>query len=206
MRLPGDAWLEWSIAPDPDQKGTLFVQRALFRPRGLLGRAVLVRGLTIPQVHLRATCAPNHRARGKRRAFRLAQTDSRSRWRGCVTMRAQPSVPGQRLARGEPDEDDTSLATSRWNEHDEPKHRWARIRSVLAVKDEVLVELDWEASDCEASSCVPWLVASTNVAAIVTLGRWQRDGVVVNVSVGNDRYLLTAERTSVGLRVTDVDP
>ena len=39
MRLPGDAWLEWSIAPEPDRKGTLFVQRALFRPRGLLGRA-----------------------------------------------------------------------------------------------------------------------------------------------------------------------
>jgi hypothetical protein len=39
MRLPGDAWLEWSIGLEPDRKGTLFVQRALFRPRGLLGRA-----------------------------------------------------------------------------------------------------------------------------------------------------------------------
>lgn len=39
MRLPGDAWLEWSIAPEPDRNETLFVQRALFRPRGLLGRA-----------------------------------------------------------------------------------------------------------------------------------------------------------------------
>ena len=39
MRLPGDAWLEWSIAPEPDRNGTLFVQRALFRPRGLFGRA-----------------------------------------------------------------------------------------------------------------------------------------------------------------------
>ena len=38
MRLPGDAWLEWSIAPEPD-RGRCFVQRALFRPRGLLGRA-----------------------------------------------------------------------------------------------------------------------------------------------------------------------
>ena len=27
MRLPGDAWLEWSIAPEADRKGTLFVQR-----------------------------------------------------------------------------------------------------------------------------------------------------------------------------------
>jgi uncharacterized protein YbjT (DUF2867 family) len=39
MRLPGDAWLEWSIVREPNRNGTLFVQRALFRPRGLLGRA-----------------------------------------------------------------------------------------------------------------------------------------------------------------------
>ena len=37
MRLPGDAWLEWSIEPVAD--GSRLVQRALFRPRGLLGRA-----------------------------------------------------------------------------------------------------------------------------------------------------------------------
>ena len=37
MRLPGDAWLEWSITPEPE--GVLFVQRALFHPRGLFGRA-----------------------------------------------------------------------------------------------------------------------------------------------------------------------
>jgi hypothetical protein len=39
MRLPGDAWLEWSITPDSKPGRTVFVQRALFRPRGLFGRA-----------------------------------------------------------------------------------------------------------------------------------------------------------------------
>ena len=44
MRLPGDAWLEWSITSEGDDPGsegggTRFVQRALFRPRGLVGRA-----------------------------------------------------------------------------------------------------------------------------------------------------------------------
>jgi hypothetical protein len=39
MRLPGDAWLEWSIEPEPGANGTVLVQRALFRPRGLSGRA-----------------------------------------------------------------------------------------------------------------------------------------------------------------------
>jgi hypothetical protein len=37
MRVPGDAWLEWCITSEPD--GSRLVQRALFRPRGLLGRA-----------------------------------------------------------------------------------------------------------------------------------------------------------------------
>lgn len=37
MRLPGDAWLEWSIASGT--KGAVLTQRALFRPRGLSGRA-----------------------------------------------------------------------------------------------------------------------------------------------------------------------
>jgi uncharacterized protein YbjT (DUF2867 family) len=39
MRLPGDAWLEWSITVDPAHDRTRFEQRAVFRPRGLLGRA-----------------------------------------------------------------------------------------------------------------------------------------------------------------------
>ena len=37
MLLPGDAWIEWSIEREDD--GASLTQRALFRPRGLLGRA-----------------------------------------------------------------------------------------------------------------------------------------------------------------------
>lgn len=39
MRLPGRAWLEWRIDPstEPGWPGTLFTQRALFAPRGVLG-------------------------------------------------------------------------------------------------------------------------------------------------------------------------
>ncbi len=36
MRLPGEAWLEWRI--ERDGTDTHLFQRALFRPRGLLGR------------------------------------------------------------------------------------------------------------------------------------------------------------------------
>ncbi len=39
MRLPGDAWLDWSMMPEPGGDGSRFVQRAVFRPRGLAGRA-----------------------------------------------------------------------------------------------------------------------------------------------------------------------
>jgi hypothetical protein len=37
MRLPGEAWLSWTMEPTPD--GTLLVQTARYRPRGLFGRA-----------------------------------------------------------------------------------------------------------------------------------------------------------------------
>jgi uncharacterized protein YbjT (DUF2867 family) len=37
MRLPGEAWLEWTI--EPDGAGSRVVQTARFRPRGLFGRA-----------------------------------------------------------------------------------------------------------------------------------------------------------------------
>jgi hypothetical protein len=36
MRLPGQAWLELRVGTDADGR-TLFRQRALFHPRGLLG-------------------------------------------------------------------------------------------------------------------------------------------------------------------------
>jgi hypothetical protein len=39
MRLPGDAWLEWSINPAAGGAQAELVQRAVFRPRGLMGRA-----------------------------------------------------------------------------------------------------------------------------------------------------------------------
>lgn len=38
MRVPGDAWLEWSITPDPEYHGVQLTQRAVFHPRGLGGR------------------------------------------------------------------------------------------------------------------------------------------------------------------------
>ena len=36
MRLPGEAWIDWRVTPHGD--GTLLTQRAIFYPRGLLGR------------------------------------------------------------------------------------------------------------------------------------------------------------------------
>jgi uncharacterized protein YbjT (DUF2867 family)/uncharacterized protein YndB with AHSA1/START domain len=37
MKVPGEAWLEWTMEPTAD--GTRLVQKARFQPRGLLGRA-----------------------------------------------------------------------------------------------------------------------------------------------------------------------
>ncbi len=38
MKLPGKAWLEWRIDPDPSGTGSRLTQRAIFYPRGLTGR------------------------------------------------------------------------------------------------------------------------------------------------------------------------
>jgi hypothetical protein len=36
MKVPGDAWLEWTM--EPDGCGTRLVQKARFHPRGVWGR------------------------------------------------------------------------------------------------------------------------------------------------------------------------
>ena len=36
MKVPGDAWLEWTM--DPEGDGTRLVQKARFHPRGVWGR------------------------------------------------------------------------------------------------------------------------------------------------------------------------
>jgi hypothetical protein len=46
MKLPGDAWLEFAITPQP--AGSVLEQRALFHPRGLWGR---VYWLTVAPFH-----------------------------------------------------------------------------------------------------------------------------------------------------------
>jgi hypothetical protein len=38
MKVPGHAWLEWSVETDNDGK-SLVTQQALFVPKGVLGRA-----------------------------------------------------------------------------------------------------------------------------------------------------------------------
>jgi hypothetical protein len=38
MKVPGDAWLEWSITTDPDSGRTTLCQLARFHPRGVAGR------------------------------------------------------------------------------------------------------------------------------------------------------------------------
>ena len=39
MKVPGDAWLEWTTTTAPDGLGTVVTQRAQFVPKGIFGRA-----------------------------------------------------------------------------------------------------------------------------------------------------------------------
>jgi uncharacterized protein YndB with AHSA1/START domain len=64
MRVPGEAWLEWTM--EPTAAGTRLIQRARFRPRGVWGRAYWY-GLL-----------PIHHVIFQRLAERLAGTAERS--------------------------------------------------------------------------------------------------------------------------------
>jgi hypothetical protein len=55
MKLPGLAWLEFSIEKDPETQGTVLTQTATFAPKGLFGQlywwAVLpMHGLVFPSM------------------------------------------------------------------------------------------------------------------------------------------------------------
>ena len=63
MRLPGEAWLEWELTPTAT--GTRLVQTARYRPRGLCGPRLLVRGGAVPPPHLPGSAARDRGGRGR---------------------------------------------------------------------------------------------------------------------------------------------
>jgi uncharacterized protein YndB with AHSA1/START domain len=67
MRLPGEAWLEWTVEP-VEGGGTTLRQRALFHPRGLYGRAYWL------------AVSPFHRVVFHPMADRLAAVAARGGW------------------------------------------------------------------------------------------------------------------------------
>ena len=98
MRLPGDAWLEWSITPEPDRRSA--VRPACPVPPSRPVRScVLVCGRTVPPVHLPAT-RPQHRATGRpgggvRRPDRIALPHGSSRARPVAAAYVGPHTPDQ---------------------------------------------------------------------------------------------------------------
>jgi len=66
MRLPGTAWLEWTIEPEPDGRGTRLTQRTWFHPRGLGGRCYWY------------TMLPSHTLIFSRLAAHLAETAAKA--------------------------------------------------------------------------------------------------------------------------------
>ena len=74
MRLPGEAWLEFRIEPDPRDGGrSVLHQHALFLPRGLAGTGLLVERAALPRHRVRAHAAqpgPRGRAGSGRHSHR----------------------------------------------------------------------------------------------------------------------------------------
>ena len=76
MKLPGEAWLQWTI--EPDGSGSTLHQRAIFYPRGLLGRAywyVLVpfHGIIFERMCTKIAHAAARRATGEPAAAAVVQ-------------------------------------------------------------------------------------------------------------------------------------
>jgi hypothetical protein len=76
-----------------------------------------------------------------------------------------------------------------------------RIGAVLAVDDEMLIELRWEPNSLDGPE-VTWLIGPTSVATIVALSRWRDTSEVVAVRGGPDRYLLHTQRARVKVHAT----
>lgn len=96
------------------------------------------------------------------------------------------------------------VASSPWNDIEAVPARRGRVLAVLALEDEMLIELQWEpAVEGDAPGVVD-LVGPSSIAAIVTLSRWRdaRNTVVVRGLCG--RYLLHTPQSRLALRAAPV--
>ena len=94
MKLPGRAWLDLGIERD-DADGTLFHQRAVFAPKGLLGRAYWWSVWPVPRARVRRHAA-QHRPPGRGARRRGDDAGRQPRWRRPRSVVAARALQRQR--------------------------------------------------------------------------------------------------------------
>ena len=102
MKLPGEAWIEWRI--EPEGPAADLDQRAIFYPRGLLGRAVLVHAHPVPRVDLQADVQPHRPSAAER-------PDAYGAWRSTTCVSARWRLTAEITARSEAMRIDSSTPT-----------------------------------------------------------------------------------------------
>ena len=97
-----------------------------------------------------------------------------------------------------------AVASSPWNDIETAPARRAQVAAVLALDDELLVELLWVCEPSDQPAKGSWLVGPFSVAAIITLGRWRDARCTVMVQEHCGRYLLRTSQSRLALRASPV--
>jgi len=109
-----------------------------------------------------------------------------------------------RLASREADRTMRVVTSSPWADIETVPARRAHIVALLALEDEMLVELEWEPNAKVESEGRMDLVGPSSIAAIVTLSRWRDARSTVNVHELRGRYLLRTPQSRLALRASPV--
>lgn len=104
-----------------------------------------------------------------------------------------------RVAAREAEKAHRAVVCSPWNDIDRLEVGQARVGGVVALDEEMLIELCWPTDDGEPPMST-WLVGPTNGAAMVTLRRWSEAESLVRVYRADTRFLLQTGQARVNVR------
>jgi hypothetical protein len=109
-----------------------------------------------------------------------------------------------RMARHDAARTARAVTASPWNDIEAVPARRGRILAVLALEDEMLVELLWEPTGKGDAAEVVDLVGPSSIAAIVMLSRWRDARSTVIAHELRGRYLLHTAQSRVAMRASPV--
>ena len=97
-----------------------------------------------------------------------------------------------------------AVTSSPWNDIEAAPARQVQVGAVLALDDELLVELLWDRGQSDQPARRSWLLAPFSIAAIITLSRWRDARCTVMVQEQCGRSLLRTGQGRLALRAAPV--